>query len=388
VKSALALTGDVAFADEGKRVPLSTVRAGGGVVNLPRADNPLVFAEPVSLSFGFVAPTATVTQPIQLTDAGGGGGPWAVTLAPQTRARGVAVAVPTEVTVPGALPVTVTTTSAGDAELSGYVVLTRGAETRRLPYWFRTGAPGLAGAKATALRRTGLHDATTKGGPTKVTAYRYPEKPTGLGFAARLPGPERVFRVELRRPVANFGVVVTARARGVHVEPRVVQAGDERRLTGYAALPLNLNPYLRTFGEPVLAAGAILPAPGRYDVVFDSPTAARAGRFSFRFWVDDTAPPAATLRTRRVASGQPLAVAVSDRGAGVDPASLVVRVDGSERRGTFAQGVVRVPTNGLRPGRHALRLQVSDYQETRNMENVGRILPNTRILATTFVVRR
>jgi hypothetical protein len=63
-------------------------------------------------------------------------------------------------------------------------------------------------------------------------------------------------------------------------------------------------------------------------------------------------------------------------------------VDGSERRGTFARGVVRVPTTGLRPGRHALRLQVSDYQETRNMENVGRILPNTRILATTFVVRR
>ena len=48
---------------------------------------------------------------------------------------------------------------------------------------------------------------------------------------------------------------------------------------------------------------------------------------------------------------------------------------------------VRIPTNGLRPGRR-LRLQVSDYQETRNMENVGRILPNTRILATTFVVRR
>ena len=46
-----------------------------------------------------------------------------------------------------------------------------------------------------------------------------------------------------------------------------------------------------------------------------------------------------------------------------------------------------IPTAGLRKGRHALRLQVSDYQETRNMENVGGILPNTRILSTTFVVR-
>ena len=50
-----------------------------------------------------------------------------------------------------------------------------------------------------------------------------------------------------------------------------MHAGDERRLTGYPALPFNLNPYLRTFGEPVLAAGTILPAAGAYDVVFDSP---------------------------------------------------------------------------------------------------------------------
>ena len=66
---------------------------------------------------------------------------------------------------------------------------------------------------------------------------------------------------------------------------------------------------------------------------------------------------------------------------------MIVRVDAAERRATFASGVVRVPTNGLRPGRHALRLQVSDYQETRNMENSGRVLPNTRILRTTFAIR-
>jgi hypothetical protein len=48
---------------------------------------------------------------------------------------------------------------------------------------------------------------------------------------------------------------------------------------------------------------------------------------------------------------------------------------------------VRIPTTGLRPGRHALRLQISDHQESRNMENVARILPNTRILQTSFVIR-
>ena len=47
---------------------------------------------------------------------------------------------------------------------------------------------------------------------------------------------------------------------------------------------------------------------------------------------------------------------------------------------------MRIQTAGLRKGKHTLRFQVSDYQETRNMENVGPILPNTRIVQTTFVV--
>jgi hypothetical protein len=47
---------------------------------------------------------------------------------------------------------------------------------------------------------------------------------------------------------------------------------------------------------------------------------------------------------------------------------------------------VSIPTAQLRKGRHTLRLQVSDYQESRNMENVGPILPNTRVLTTSFVV--
>ena len=57
-----------------------------------------------------------------------------------------------------------------------------------------------------------------------------------------------------------------------------MHGGDERRLTGYAALPFNLNPYLRTFGDTVLAAGAILPAAGTYDIVFDSPLRCKRGK--------------------------------------------------------------------------------------------------------------
>jgi subtilisin family serine protease len=386
VKSALALTGDPAFSDERKSAELTTVRGGGGVVNLVRADNPLFFASPVTLSFGFVKPTATVTREVELTDAGGGPEPWSVTLVQQARLSSARITFPPTVTVPGKLPVTVTTSKAAAAELRGYIVLTRGTERRRIPYWFRTGAPKLASAKAAPLRRAGTYSSTTKGKPSRVSRYLYPDRPAGFGFAAELPGPEQVFRVTLGRPALNFGVAITSRARGVAVEPRIVIAGDERRLAGYAALPFNLNPYLRTFGDPVLAAGVILPGAATYDIVFDSRSAARAGRFSFRFWVSDATPPTAILRTPEIKLGKPVVVGSVDRGSGVDPSSLVVRVDGDERSAQFVRGQVLIPTAGLSVGRHALRLQISDFQESRNMENVGAILPNTRILETAFAV--
>ncbi|MEO5577016.1 MAG: S8 family serine peptidase [Gaiellaceae bacterium] len=387
VKSALALTGDPVFANELKAEQTPTLRGGGGVVNLPRADATPIFSSPVAFTFGLLRANASQTRSLELTDAGLGAGSWTVTLEPQSNPRGASILFPPAVTVPGRLDLTVRTTQPADAEATGYLVLNRGSDRLRIPYWFGTGTPALGGAKATALRKPGTYKATTRGGTSRVARYRYPESPNGFGFAAALPGPERVFRVTLSRPTANFGVVVTRRAPGVRVEPRIVRAGDERRLTGYAALPFNLNPYLRTFGDLVLASGTILPAAGAYDVVFDSPSAARAGAFDFRFWVNDVSPPSASLRSRSVQRGGRLVVRASDRGSGVDPASLVVRIDGEERRASFAAGAVRISTAGLRKGRHALRLQLSDYQESRNMENVGRILPNTRILQTTFVVR-
>jgi len=35
-------------------------------------------------------------------------------------------------------------------------------------------------------------------------------------------------------------------------------------------------------------------------------------------------------------------------------------------------------------GKHTIELLVSDYQETKNMEDVSRILPNTRDYTGTF----
>ena len=384
VKSALVQTGDRVFADDTRSRETRPSREGGGSVNLVRAENALLFASPSTLSFGHVARTTTLTRTVALSDAGGGAGEWAVAAEPQS---GPAPATAATVTVPGTLEVALHLTRAAVGEGTGFVVLSRGAERRRIPYWFRITAPALGRAKATPLRRPGTYRATTRGGTRLVSEYRYPERVLGLGLASTLAGPERVYRVTLRRPAVNFGVVVTSQGRGVDIEPRIVRAGDENRLVGFTALPLNLNPYLRILDQPVRAAGALLPAAGAYDVVFDTPDVAAAGAFTFRYWLNDVTPPALALATRAVKRGNDLVVLARDAGSGVDPASRVVRVDGRERRARLVGGRILVDTAALPRGRHTLVAQLSDYQESRNMENVAKILPNTRVLRTTFTVR-
>jgi hypothetical protein len=245
----------------------------------------------------------------------------------------------------------------------------------------------LARHRPLTLRRPGVYTGTTAGRPALVTRYRYPDNPRGVGVTTVLAGPELVYRFRLTRAAANFGVVVTRRAPGVRVEPRVVSGMDENRLTGYAGLPLARNPYLEdAFFTPVLAASALSPRAGEYAIVFDSGTRAGAGRFTFRLWVDDVTPPVVRLRSRTVASGAPLVAVVTDAGSGVYASSIRVRVDGGASEYSFRNGVLRVPTAGRAPGRHRLDVRVSDYQETKNTENVRRILPNTRWLTATFSV--
>ena len=119
-------------------------------------------------------------------------------------------------------------------------------------------------------------------------------------------------------------------------------------------------------------------------VVFDSASRATAGRFRFRFWIDDARPP--TLRVLGIRGGD-LVIQARDAGSGIDPESLVVRVDGSIVDPRLRDDRVLVSVRGLNRGRHQLVVRSSDYQETRNMEDVPRILPNTRELRASFTVR-
>jgi subtilisin family serine protease len=382
VKSALAQTGTPLQGD------VQPLREGGGLVDLQKADAPLVFASPSNLSFGLLRRAATATRTIALADAGGGAGPWTVAVEQERADSGVSIAVPPGVTVPGSLAVTVTTAPrARQRELYGYVVLTRGTERRRLAYWLRVSAPALARKQTRPLRRPGVYAASTRGASGRVRSYRYPEHVSVAGVTRTLAGPERVYRVRLRRPVTNFGVAVVWRANGVRVEPRIVRAGDENRLLGQTALPINLNPYLRQFREPTPAAGAVRPAAGAYDVVFDGPSRGSAGAFRFRYWVNDVKPPVLRPLAKVVSRGAALRIRAADASSGVDPRTLVASVDRGTVDAEIAGGVVRVPTGQLAPGRHRLELQISDYQESRNMENATAILPNTARLSASFVVR-
>ena len=344
VKSALVTTG--------KPVPnaaaeLPTTREGGGLIQVPAANSPLLFAAPADLSFGELKPGASATRSVDLTDAGGGAGAWAVAVAQQGGTTGGTVAAPASVTVPGRLDVTATA-STQQSDVTGFVVLTLGTNVRRIPFWFRTSAPKLGTEPHGTLKAAGTYPGTTAGKPSIVDAYRYPASPSGVPSAN---GPEQVFRFALTRAVANFGVVVTG---GAHVAPRVVYAGNEDHLTGYPGLPLVINPYLDSFGTESPVAGAIRPAPGAFDVVFDTPAGVAPGAFTFRFWVNDIAPPAVKLLTRTPKSRGKLELTITDAGSGVDPHSLKVTIDGAPATATYRQGHAVVSLRTVRKGAHKL----------------------------------
>src|SRR4029078_10276223 len=53
IKSALESTGDPVH-PVGSTTEVTTLREGGGRIDLPRADNPLIFTDPTGLSFGLL----------------------------------------------------------------------------------------------------------------------------------------------------------------------------------------------------------------------------------------------------------------------------------------------------------------------------------------------
>ena len=388
VKSALASTGD-AVHPTGRSGEVSVLRQGGGRIDLERADQPLIFTAPTSLGWGLVGRGFSGTKHLSTTDAGGGSAPWSVSIHTQSVPQGAKLEPLAETLVAGTtlgLRLTVSQqAAAGDG--TGFVVLTRGADVRRVAFWFHVEVPRLRLDPHRTLHRPGLYHGNTAGKASRVSSYRYPQRGLAQGVPTLLGGPEQVFRFALRRHVANFGAAIIRRARGVRVSPRLVAGSDENRVVGYTGMPVSLNPY-QGFDRAQPIVGAVLPEPGTYELVFDTPTRAKPGAFTFRFWVNDTSPPSIRLLGHTGRIGRPIRVAVRDSGSGVDPRSLHAKVGGRSVRLTYDHGVLLLRTKGLHSGRHAVIVRASDYQETKNMEDVGPVLPNTRVLHTTVTLHR
>ncbi len=264
VKSALVSTGRPVWADGTRSTEAEATRSGGGMIQLEQAADPLVFATPQSVAFGLLdahspASALGVCRPRRRgrrrrsvdghgRDAERAGRRSSWTCRPRSPCRERSRSACTS------------PANAPEGERTGFVVLTRGAERRRIPFWYRVTRPRLPEAAAVTLDGPGTYRGNAAQGAAMVSTYRYPDGPSLVRRV--LPGPEQVFRIVLRRAAANLGVSVIGAAPGVAVHPRIVLGADENRLAGASALPYVGNPYLTSFLAQSTSVAVLLPEPG------------------------------------------------------------------------------------------------------------------------------
>jgi subtilase family protein/PA domain-containing protein len=402
IKSALVSTAAPAYADTARTREAPVTLEGGGLVALPSAADPQIFTSPSSLSFedlNVLHSDAARGLLVRLTDAGGGAGTWTVRLAAQSATPGTSLDLPGVVTVPpggeAVIPVVAHAAAAAPSgEDYGFVVLQKGAVTRRVPYLFLVDHPALAAASATQLRRT--MTGTTSSGENAVTAYRYPVAPFGNQPdqpPMREDGAEKVYVTSLDRPAVNIGVSILDRVEGARIDPFYLGAKDESTVQGFAGTPVDVNALTYNYLAPVGAAGASFPRQGRYYIALDSPRdpftgESLAGRYVLRSWVNDVTPPSLQLLTTRVSAGRAtLVFRALDTQSGVDPASLTVGYKGvliavGSYDWQTGLAVFPLPTSvpTLAAGTTVrTKMIASDFQEAKNIDTIGpSIMPNTR----------
>jgi subtilisin family serine protease len=400
VKSALVSTAGPAWGDTAQTKEASVLLGGGGLVSLPVATDPRIFTAPSSLSFADVHPGGRKQLLLQLTDAGGGAGPWQATLRPQATTPGATLTIGplAELAVGATQTVTATVDVAATAASGwdyGFVVLGQGTLARRIPYAFFVTRPQLAAATPIPLAREQKGD--TRRGTSRASVYCCPAAPFGpppaydSGAPMRESGAEHVYVVRIDRAVTNAGVSVVSSSPGALIDPWWLGSLDENDVQGYTGTPVNVNDLMPDVHEDVHAAGVVMPRPQQFFVSVDSGSdrftgRARPGRYVLRSWVNDVTPPAVELLTTRVPAGRPLLVArVTDRQSGVDPGSLVLAYRGLQLGAESydpASGLALFPAGGdgvSTAGRVRVTLGASDFQETKNVSTFGPdVMPNTR----------
>jgi minor extracellular serine protease Vpr len=414
IKSALMSTAGPAWGDTGRTQEASALLEGAGLVNVLAADDPRLFTQPASLSFGDLQAGASPVSKqllLSLRDAGGGAGTWTVELRAQSGSAGAAIDVPGSVTIgPGGgadIPITVRAdASAVTGDNVGYLLLRQGAVARRVPYAFFVERPALRNLTPRPLRR--IQTGSTRARSSVAGIYRFPTAPFGhppdYGVASPMleNGRERLFEVRLKRRVSNFGVAVVTQSPGSLIDPFVLGDKDENSVQGYAGTPVNINGLTIGFKLPIGAAGAQFALPGRYYVSVDSGrdqfTGRRlAGSWRLRFWVNDVRKPTIRVLTQKVTAGRPtIALQILDRGSGVDPLSLALAYNqvavGAIAYDPFT-GLALFPLPDTAPrlaaGRPPFIFLASDYQESKNASGYGgEAMPNTRLMTRRLRVVR
>jgi subtilisin family serine protease len=401
VKSALVNTAAPAWADSDRTQEAPVTDEGGGLVALPAADDPRIFATPATLSFQNLAPGASKTLLVQVSDSGDGAGTWSATVRYQSSpsvtvdAGGLALVPPG-----GSTDIAVTAHVAAGApsgENMGFVVLQEGSIVRRIPFLVFVDSPALAALPTVPLRLT--QRGTTAVGTSHVTAYRYPDAPFGFQpgpFQMNEVGSETLYETTLPAKAVNAGVSLVSESGGAQIDPWYLGAKDESAVQGYAATPVDMNELTYDYSEDIGAAGVSFPAAGTYYVAVDSGQnkftgRSLAGRYVLRSWVNDVTPPTLQLLTTRVTAGRPTIVFKSiDAKSGVDPQSLTIGFRGrliavGTYNPTTGLAVFPLPESvpALRPGRTALRMVSSDFQEAKNIDTSGnKLMPNTRTAST------
>ena len=347
MRSALVSTAGPAWGDTARTQEAPVTLQGGGLVDVVRADEPLIFTNPVSLSFGDLnvnrgGVSAGLVSTI--ADAGGGAGEWAVFLRPQAATVGASITADPAVTIaPGGedslkLVVRVAANAAAGDNF-GFVALTRGNETRKIPYYFAVTRPGLESKPASPLRAVQQGD--TSDGLSHTNMYRFPSWPFGPppDYGSGLPmnedGAEDLYTTLLDEPAVNLGASVWFNSANAFNHPWLLGSPDENDVQGQGGIPVNVNNYTLGYGAEVGAAAIVFPRAKRYWISVDAgrdifTNERLAGRYVLHSWVNDVYPPAVRLLTRRVSAGRPLLVArIVDfpaRGgqSGVDPSSIVI----------------------------------------------------------------
>ncbi|HVV58159.1 MAG TPA: S8 family serine peptidase [Gaiellaceae bacterium] len=411
VKSALMNTAGPAWGNTARTQEAPVLLEGAGLADLTQADDPHVFAAPQSLSFGRVDVThgaQRLSQLVTLTDAGNGSGTWTATMAPQAQSAGVQIDVPGfallapggDVTLPVTVRVAADATTGNDF---GFIDLTNGSVTRRIPYAFTVERPVLANAPVTALAR--LQTGTTKTGTNRASVYCCPSEPFGppadyTGSPMNESGAEHLYSIDIEQPVANFGVSILAESSGALVDPWVLGSKDENDVQGYAGTPVNVNSLMFDGNLDIGVAGTQFPVLKRYYIAVDSrsdPFTNRPlpGQYVLNAWENDVTPPAVRFITTKVSAGRPLIVAQAvDDQSGVDPLSIALGysnrlVAPSAYDPTSGLVLIGLPpaAPALKPGTVAADLQVSDNQESKNINTFGSdVMPNTAFAAAKLKV--